>query len=84
MQQLDCESCGTRVLVEKYSESHTSIQWQGEGESRCAEFRSSTERGVPSMFVASCGAMQSSVRRAVRDGRLGESLRTTPIPGRQA
>ncbi|MFC7449072.1 hypothetical protein [Rhodococcus daqingensis] len=82
MQQLDCESCGNRVLVEKYSQSHTSIQWLDDAERRCPEFRGRAERGEHSMFVTSCGALQDTVRQAVREGRLSESPRSTPVPGR--
>ncbi|MFD4264518.1 hypothetical protein [Rhodococcus sp. NPDC058481] len=82
MQQLDCEACENRVLVEKYSQSHTSIQWLDDPESRCPEFRARAERGEHSMFVTSCGALQASVWQAVHEGRLSQAHRSTPVPGR--
>ena len=82
MQELDCQKCGNRVLVEKYSPTHTSVQWIEDAEDRCAEFRALAERGVRSADVASCTALRATVAAAVREGRLVESGRSCPTPGR--
>lgn len=78
MQPIDCETCSNRVLVEKYSPTHTSIQWQNSAGVNCPEFRAQAEKGVQSMFVPACSALQTSIREAVREGRLRESGRTIP------
>ena len=37
MRQVSCRNCGNRVLVEKYSEAHTSVQWLEESQEVCPE-----------------------------------------------
>ncbi|MDG3011628.1 hypothetical protein G4X40_15905 [Rhodococcus sp. D2-41] len=84
MQQLDCDTCGNRVLVEKFSECHTSVQWIDDAGSRCPEFRARADRGQSSMFVTSCAALSDSIWNAFRDGRLTESSReigSVPLDG---
>ncbi|MCL2533350.1 MAG: hypothetical protein FWE39_04205 [Nocardiaceae bacterium] len=81
MQPVECGSCGNRVLVEKYSSTHTSTQWLEDAETACAEFRAQAEQGVNSMYVRTCSALSKSIDEAVADGRLGESYRTVPVSG---
>lgn len=68
---VSCGSCGTEVLVQKYSFHHTSIQWQADAEQSCAEFREATERGDRSpMEARSCQSLRASIEAAVLDGRV--------------
>jgi hypothetical protein len=81
MQPVECGSCGNRVLVEKYSSTHTSTQWLEDAETACAEFREAAAGGTHSMYVRTCGALNKSIDEAVAEGRLGESYRTVPVSG---
>nr|WP_137723375.1 hypothetical protein [Prescottella subtropica] len=81
MQPVECGMCGNRVLVEKYSPTHTSTQWLDEATTACAEFRRRTAAGVPVDLLRSCGALDASIDAAVTEGRIVESPRTVPISG---
>ncbi|WP_433610273.1 hypothetical protein [Prescottella agglutinans] len=81
MQPIECGSCGNRVLVEKYSSTHTSTQWLEDAETACAEFRAAAANGTHSMYVRTCSALNNSIDEAVAVGRLGESYRTVPVAG---
>lgn len=70
------------MLVEKYSEAHTSVQWLGDAERSCPEFAQLAAAGEHSMFIPTCGALRGSIDDAVDDGRVGLSLRSYPTPGR--
>lgn len=70
MQQLRCGECGTVVLVEKYSPTHTSVQWLTDPESSCAEFARSAAAGERSRWIAGCSALRDSIDRAVGSGVL--------------
>lgn len=79
MQQLRCDTCGTRVLVEKYSPTHTSVQWLTDAESSCAEFAWKAAAGAHSRWIATCSALRDSIDRAVEAGELQmDSQRSEP------
>ncbi|MGW4339348.1 hypothetical protein ACWEK5_42150 [Rhodococcus koreensis] len=82
MLPVECRRCGNAVLVEKYSEAHTSVQWLGDAEQTCPEFALRAQEGEHSMFVPTCSALRGSIDDAVEDGRVGLSLRSYPTPGR--
>lgn len=82
MQELECRTCGNPVLVEKYSLTHTSIQWLEDASVRCAEFRALAQRGETIANVPSCSELRATVDDAVNSGRLVESGRTYPVAGR--
>jgi hypothetical protein len=69
MQPLECAQCGNRVLVEKFSWQHTSVQWLSDSAS-CAEFKGSSDSTETTVHVNSCSALQESIRQAVLDGRI--------------
>lgn len=76
MQPLDCERCGHRFLVEKFSAVHTSIQWTSDA-SLCPEIADSNDRfGERNR---SCDALRRTIDRAVRDAALSESRVELPI-----
>lgn len=81
MQAVECGACGNRVLVEKYSPTHTSTQWLADAQTACAEFRDQAASGTHSMYVRTCGALTKSIDEAVAAGRVAESYRTVPVAG---
>ena len=82
MQELDCRRCGNPVLVETYSPTHTSVQWLEDASVRCTEFRALAQQGLSIAGLPSCSELKATVDEAVRSGRLVESHRTYPTPGR--
>ncbi|MPY80739.1 MAG: hypothetical protein GEV04_20315 [Actinophytocola sp.] len=70
-----CRSCGTTVLVEKFSMAHTSVQWMSDAGRSCPEFaRRSAEGGL----LRTCVALRDSIDRAVVAGEVVLSARETP------
>ncbi|WP_067172608.1 hypothetical protein [Microtetraspora niveoalba] len=80
MRPLTCRRCANRVLVEKYSPIHTSVQWLGDARTDCAEFAGLAEAGADSAFVPTCGALRASIDEAVRAGLVPESRFGEPAP----
>lgn len=68
MQPVDCRSCGTRVLVQKNSLPHTSIQWTTDAGTACGEFAPRVAAGASSALITHCQALRESVEEAVRLG----------------
>jgi hypothetical protein len=75
MQPVSCGECGRGVLVEKFSEAHTSIQWQ------------SSASDCPLIWAAdrvlgdngrSCTSLRKSIDSAVREHRIVESTIELP------
>ncbi|CRK52307.1 conserved hypothetical protein [Rhodococcus sp. RD6.2] len=81
MESVRCTTCSTRVLVEKYSEAHTSIQWLGDVDSACPQFAESHPRDGRAR-VPTCHNLQESIDGLTLSGQIGMSLRSYPIPGR--
>ncbi|MFD4294992.1 hypothetical protein ACFWPA_17375 [Rhodococcus sp. NPDC058505] len=80
MESVHCTSCDNRVLVEKYSDAHTSIQWLDDADSACPEFaRTRTPDGRAA--VLTCGKLQETIDDLIVSGQIGLSLRSYPIPG---
>lgn len=83
MQPVQCANCGNRVLVEKFSPSHTSVQWLDDAESACPEFARRAALGEHSKWIPTCPALRDSIERAVADGELPtDEHRREPLPGR--
>ncbi|MGI5164092.1 hypothetical protein ACQEU3_07020 [Spirillospora sp. CA-253888] len=70
MRPVDCRACGVRVLVEKRSLPHTSVQWPTDAVAACAEFAPRAAAGRPTALVPHCTALRGSIEQAVRDGLL--------------
>ncbi|GAA4485216.1 hypothetical protein GCM10023094_39770 [Rhodococcus olei] len=82
MKEVSCASCGNRVMVEKYSPTHTSVQWLDDAEASCPEFARRSALGEPSASIPTCPALKSSIEAAVRKGLVEtDSLRSYPVPG---
>ncbi len=77
---LDCRTCGTQVLVKKYSDQHTSIQWATDPVSSCPELRAGEEAGRASAQQDTCPKLRASITYAVAEGLLevGESAPEEP------
>jgi hypothetical protein len=85
MQELSCTSCGNRVLVEKYSPTHTSVQWLDDAQSACPEFARRAALGERSNWIPTCPSLRDTIERAAREGVLEtDALRSYPVPGRLA
>ncbi|MFD4406086.1 hypothetical protein ACFWPH_25345 [Nocardia sp. NPDC058499] len=83
MRNIQCANCGNRVLVEKYSLSHTSVQWLDDAEAACPEFARRAALGEPSNWIPTCPALRDSIERAVAEGELRtDEYRSEPVPGR--
>ncbi|MEU3482852.1 hypothetical protein ACI2LO_34945 [Streptomyces sp. NPDC033754] len=70
MRPVECATCGNRVLCEKFSPAHTSVQWTADAAVVCAEFRDRVSEGATSARIRTCRALRSSIDRAVEDGSL--------------
>lgn len=77
MQSLDCHTCGTRVLVAKYSPAHTSIQWCGSASDVCREFAAAREID-PHAYLLRCSALDRTVDAAVAEGGILQTTRVEP------
>ena len=67
-----CRTCGARVLARKSSWNQTSVQWNADAMSRCAERRDTQQISAPGsrgVFLA-CSALSESIVDAVRHGDL--------------
>ncbi|WP_040806312.1 hypothetical protein [Nocardia concava] len=73
MDKVSCRSCGTCVLVEKYSDQHTSVQWNKTAMAECTEFAGNTPRSH------TCGALRASIDEAVASGAIGVSTRDVDV-----
>lgn len=84
MKQIDCQQCGTAVLVEKYSIPHTSVQWVSDAATSCPRFAEATADARDSVCgttALSCSSLSQSIDDAVREGRLPIKSRVEPVIG---
>ncbi|GAB0103737.1 hypothetical protein JMUB6875_27110 [Nocardia sp. JMUB6875] len=72
MDKVSCRSCGTCVLVEKYSDQHTSVQWNKTAMADCAELSGNA-------LSHTCGALRASIDEAVASGAVGVSTRDVDV-----
>ncbi|MBF6191836.1 hypothetical protein [Nocardia implantans] len=75
MERVTCRTCGTCVLVEKFSPQHTSVQWNAGAVAACAEFA-----GADGARVRTCAALRESIDAAVADGLVEVSTRDGDVP----
>ncbi|MFB4298868.1 ferredoxin [Actinomadura sp. NTSP31] len=68
MQPVDCRACGARVLVEKNSPPHTSVQWTAAAGAACGEIAPRVAAGEPGARIPHCGALRASIEWAVAEG----------------
>ncbi|MED5800623.1 hypothetical protein VX037_06225 [Gordonia sp. Z-3] len=75
MQELTCATCATTVLAEKYSPSHTSIQWLGNAQHACPELAARTAAGDQTSTLPTCPALRDTIEEAARRGTLATDTR---------
>lgn len=69
MRDVDCTRCGVRVLVEKRSWEHTSVQWGTcRPDAVCPEFRDDPALTVRGARVGRCSALGAAITAAVVAG----------------
>lgn len=73
MDKVSCRSCGTCVLVEKYSDQHTSVQWNKAAEQACTGLSGNGQR------THTCPALRASIEAAVAAGELTVSTRDIDV-----
>ena len=81
MESVRCNSCDNRVLVEKYSDTHTSIQWLDDADKACPEF-AEARGGDDRAWIPTCPKLQATIDDLTISGQIGLSLRSYPVPGR--
>lgn len=80
MHQVNCDSCQNRVLVEKYSPIHRSVQWLTTADVVCPEFATAARDGQRSAFIPDCQALRRSIDAAALAGDVPETHFTEPGP----
>jgi hypothetical protein len=68
--RVECDRCAAAVLVVKFSQQHTSVQWSPASVRACAEFTARAAAGEPSALIDTCASLRESIDRAVAQGRL--------------
>lgn len=73
MDKVSCRSCGTCVLVEKFSPQHTSVQWNPTAVATCT--------GLPPTGLRphTCPNLRASIEAAVESGDLAVSTRDIDV-----
>jgi hypothetical protein len=67
VQPLACRVCGNKVLVQKHTLAHTSVQWTED--IHCMEFAKAPDL-TSRALTPTCLAMRDSIEEAVRTGRI--------------
>ncbi len=80
MTPLSCHACGNRVLVEKYSPIHTSVQWLQDARDACPELGEAATATGGTALVPTCGRLRASIVAADRRGDLPETTYAEPGP----
>ncbi|MGW5074674.1 hypothetical protein [Rhodococcus sp. NPDC004095] len=65
LQEVECRTCHTCVLVRKNSYNHTSIQWQADPATVCPEFAGA---GARPGARQTCPRLMASINHAVMEG----------------
>jgi hypothetical protein len=68
--RIGCDRCAATVLVVKFSQQHTSVQWSPASVRACAEFSAKTAAGEQTALIDTCVSLRESIDRAVLQGRL--------------
>jgi hypothetical protein len=70
LRRIECDRCAAAVLVVKFSQQHTSVQWSPAAVLACAEFSARVATGEQTALIDGCGSLRESIGRALRQGRL--------------
>ena len=68
--RVECHRCAAAVLVVKFSQQHTSMQWSPASVRACAEFSARVATGEQTALIEGCASLRESIDRAVAAGRL--------------
>ena len=68
--RVECHRCAAAVLVVKFSQQHTSLQWSPASVRACAEFSARAATGEQTALIEGCASLRESIDRAVAAGRL--------------
>ncbi len=68
--EVACLDCLAVVNVKKNSEHHTSIQWSGQSQARCAEFARMAAEPNGRAVHTPCKRLLASIDAAARDGQI--------------
>lgn len=80
MKPISCHACGNRVLVEKYSPIHTSVQWLQDPAAACPELGEAGVAAGGTALVPTCHRLRASIVAADRAGELPETTYAEPGP----
>lgn len=80
LDEISCAKCENRVLVEKYSPEHTSVQWIRDSATACKEFASRTS-DQQQLTLRTCRALRDTINDLTDRGRIPMSTRSYPTPG---
>ncbi|TXG92171.1 hypothetical protein DW322_20850 [Rhodococcus rhodnii] len=67
--------CGTAVLVEKFSDEHTSVQWPAR--TVCPQLTHDQE---PGGWQPTCGVLHAKIDEEIEAGRIPMTYRQDPSP----
>ena len=70
LRRIGCDRCAAAVLVVKFSQQHTNVQWSPAAVRACAEFSARAATGEQTALIDGCGSLRESIDRALRQGRL--------------
>jgi hypothetical protein len=70
LRRIECDRCAAAVLVVKFSQQHTSVQWSPAAVRACAEFSARVATGEQTALIDGCASLRRSVDRALSQGRL--------------
>jgi len=68
--RVECDRCAAAVLVVKFSQQHTSVQWSPAAVRACAEFTARVAAGEQTALIDGCASLRGSIDRALSQGRL--------------
>ena len=68
MNEVECRTCGTCVLVRKNSLKHTSVQWTDDPAKTCPTFRDAVGEGQSTALREGCPRLWDSINHAVMEG----------------
>jgi hypothetical protein len=68
--RIECDRCTAAVLVVKFSQQHTSVQWSPAAMRSCAEFTARVATGEQTALIDGCASLRGSIDRALSRGRL--------------
>jgi hypothetical protein len=68
--RIECDRCAAAVLVVKFSQQHTSVQWSPAATRSCAEFTARVATGEQTALIDGCASLRGSIDRALSQGRL--------------